>query len=639
VAGFVLKGLLMPAIGHGDLWFNTDVARGVGGGGWNVYDGVEKQLASRYPNLAPDAVAPYGPAYYVPLWGYHRLEEAVGIADPDECDAACELGRRPLFWGLNAKLPHLLADGLCVLLLLVLLPARIGRRAAVLWATSPGLLYVFYVMGQNDLFPIATIIVAFCLLASTRFPSGSSGKPPWWIRHREALAMVVLGIGGAMKLLPLFFAIVFALAIRRSVWRALGLASLSIASLLVLSLPFVGSDYFVHGHLRSTRAVFLLTPEVFGFNLFALAALATVLAVRSPRSAGREQRLLVALLGMSTAVALFHDFNPQRGSYLVAAVAVAAAYVPLPTIVLLVANAVVLLHPFTASALGPKTLVYLNPVFNDLRALVDVFAGADYTTAARLVTRSAVVVAIVSAIVVVLRRPEEPEDAAPHRLRQPVLLLVGCAGVVGLLVFPLVLGRWGPDSGADITSTGDVSGSVVRQSFVAPYDHLEQIDVYIDPFGHAVRRYVDLRLLAACTEGAGILRHTRGDLFTLLNGRAAYVPFKFPTLQNAQGLPLCFELDFRPFDDGRPVGLVLAPKAQAAAATLHDTVVANPVAFRDRYTVPLGGVASSTARRVGREWPVAVGSPALAAMLGLGVVLLATRRRQGTTQSSPPLAP
>jgi hypothetical protein len=201
-------------------------------------------------------------------------------------------------------------------------------------------------------------------------------------------------------------------------------------------------------------------------------------------------------------------------------------------------------------------------------------------------------------------------------------MLVACGGVVGILVVPLLLGRWGPESGPGQASTGDVAGKIVRQPFVTEYDRLTRIDVYVDPFNASVPRFVQFRVLDGCGENAAVIRRASGDLWGLFSGKPGYVAFAFPALEAPAGVPLCFELDFTSFRDGRPVGLFLAAKLGAGTSVLGGSAAARPIVFQDRYPVPLGGVVSDVARRAGREWPVALAAPVLGLLTGLGLVML-----------------
>ena len=633
-AAFALKGLFLPAVGFGDLWFDTEVARGAGSHSWNVYEAVEKQLATRYRHPEPAGAAPYGPAYYMPLYAFHAPQRALGIEHATTCDAVCELSKRPLFWGLEAKLPHLLVDAACVLLLLSLRPSRTGRRAAVLFAVSPGLFYVTYVMGQMDIFPIVTIVAAFVLLARGNPPREGpqtgmvdGGAGTWWWRHADVLAMVALGVGGAMKVVPLFFGLGFAMAIRRNLWRALGLFAISIGTTAIIGLPFIGSAYFVKSYYSSSRAISLLAPDAFGFNLLTLTVLATILVARwAAARRGRLEALLVTMVGMGAAIAFFHDFNPQRGLYLVASVAIAAAYVPLSTLALLAANAVVLLHPIISAGVGSGSLAPLDPVFAQLPAPVQFLGPADYTTALRLATRSAGIVTAVLVIGMIVAQVRTTKPPLRWGLWQPAVMLVACGVVVGILLSPLMLGRLGAEAESGTAPTGDVTGRLVRQPFVTQYGKLTRIDVYIDPFNGSVPRFVDLRVLDGCDDKAAVIRQVRGDLWALFSGQPGYVPFSFGALDAPAGVPLCFELDFTSFQDGRPVGLLLARKPGAGAAILGASAAAQPVVFQDRYQVPLGGVVSDVARHVGREWPVALAAPIMGLLVGLGMAEFAGRR-------------
>lgn len=630
---FLLKGAAVPGPGFGDLWFNTDVARGVGDGHLNVYDGVDEQLESRYRNLSPAFVAPYGPTYYYPLWVLHRVTAALGPEDPLRCDAGCELARRPLWWGFLAKVPHLVVDAAAAVMLVLLLPRRHGRRAALAWMSSPGLFYVFYVMGQNDAFPLSMLVLGFGLLVRRL---QEDARAVWWVERADVLAMIALGIGGSMKMLPLFFAPGFAFVVAERARRAVGLTAVAVLTMLLTALPFLGADYFVRSFLLSQRIVVLLTNDLVGLSPLVLTVLTTIVIVRRSSLVGTVNGLLVVLVATSAAISLFTEFNPQRGVYLAGAVAIVVGFRRLPILVVLAASAPVLIHPLTSPALGPGVLAHLLPVYGQVPAPVGAFGRSEYLVVFRLLARTFGVLAVVVALVeLTRRRPLRARVSSPWL--QPAF--GGAVSLVLLLVLTgsFVLDRRGPEPAPGGTSTGDLAGHVLRQAFpVESSGGAVRVDVLLDPFNRVPPRTLTARLLSDCGPTADVLASVSANGLVLFDGSAQYVAFDFDReVGRRVGAP-CFELDLRAVPAGRGVGATLTSKSGLGPATVDGESVAGALAMRDRYRVDAGQVVAAWRDLLSDELGVLLLSLAFAGVLGAGVAVLAWSRPFGSPAPSRP---
>lgn len=76
VVVFLFKGLTLPFFGFGDLWFNNDVARGVGHKRFNLYSGVEELRGTCYNSTwvnSPAISAPKSETRHLVRRGFYSL--------------------------------------------------------------------------------------------------------------------------------------------------------------------------------------------------------------------------------------------------------------------------------------------------------------------------------------------------------------------------------------------------------------------------------------------------------------------------------------------------------------------------------------------------------------------------------------
>jgi uncharacterized membrane protein len=155
-----------------------------------------------------------------------------GEDGPDLVDGAIEY---PVLTGLFMWFAALFAegsDGYLVVTAILLAPfglwtaralARMNGRRALLWAATPAL--VLYAFHNWDLLVVAAAVTG--LLA--------------WRRGRYEAAALWFGIGGALKLYPLFFLAPLALELYRSRERrgALRVALVGVGTWIAVNLPFI----------------------------------------------------------------------------------------------------------------------------------------------------------------------------------------------------------------------------------------------------------------------------------------------------------------------------------------------------------------------------------------------------------------
>lgn len=121
------------------------------------------------------------------------------------------------------KLPYLLFDFLLAFLLYKIFAKEKGKTAFKLWMVNPLTLYATFAMGQIDIFPTLMIVAALFFA----------------FRERKNLSVLMLGVGGAFKLVPLLFLPIFVLVLERRFWSRLKLLVIGIAPYLMVIIPYL----------------------------------------------------------------------------------------------------------------------------------------------------------------------------------------------------------------------------------------------------------------------------------------------------------------------------------------------------------------------------------------------------------------
>jgi hypothetical protein len=154
------------------------------------------------------------------------------------------------------KLPYLLADIGCFLLLKKLLPEKHLRAGLLFWLFNPVTIYSAYLVGQFDIF------IALCVLLSVYFSS-----------RKQILSPVMLGLGAGFK--P--FVLVLAPFLPGNVWKN---SLIAVAAYGLTLLPYLGSPAFRQYALFASQSDKLLFAKIMisGSQFLPLFILGAVLA-------------------------------------------------------------------------------------------------------------------------------------------------------------------------------------------------------------------------------------------------------------------------------------------------------------------------------------------------------------------------
>ncbi len=121
------------------------------------------------------------------------------------------------------KLPYLLFDFLLAFLLYRLFTQKKAEIAFKLWMVNPLTLYTTFAMGQIDIFPTLMIVAALFFA----------------FKEKKEWSVLMLGLGGAFKLVPLLFLPIFALVLEKGFWRRMKLLLIGAAPYLVIVAPYL----------------------------------------------------------------------------------------------------------------------------------------------------------------------------------------------------------------------------------------------------------------------------------------------------------------------------------------------------------------------------------------------------------------
>lgn len=149
-------------------------------------------------------------------------------------------GTPQLMWQLFfLKIPLLTADLITAWLLTFLFSQREKKKLIFLiWLFNPLTLYATFAMGQIDIWPVLTTVLAGVLLT----------------REKPTLAAFVLGLGGGYKIFPLLMLLPTALLFGKNFKEKAKLLAIGFGTYLLIILPFVLTS-------PGYRAYSLLTPQ------------------------------------------------------------------------------------------------------------------------------------------------------------------------------------------------------------------------------------------------------------------------------------------------------------------------------------------------------------------------------------------
>jgi hypothetical protein len=178
LVGVALRLLFLPATAHPDLLTLYDRIRV-----WN--DGafrLEEFHVQALPMLLHRAWAGFG----VPLPDLSSVRFPGTIAEYERASADVLAPSATFGWVLLWKLPYVVCDLLCILLLVRLVPREQAGAVARLWLIHPLVIYVGAVYGRYDAVMLLPLLAGFLLLG----------------RGRPGLAFACIGLSGALRIYP-----------------------------------------------------------------------------------------------------------------------------------------------------------------------------------------------------------------------------------------------------------------------------------------------------------------------------------------------------------------------------------------------------------------------------------------------------
>ncbi len=233
--GVILRLVLMLITAHPDLWaFYFTNHLFAYAGIFNIYDYLAN--LSKEADLAKN----YGTNFFTyPPLAYFLLGLLSFILRPlgDSSFYGWAVNHYPMIYGnvlvmkeiFLTKLPYLFFDvGVAIVLVKLFKSEKEKKLAFVLWMFNPLTLYSSFMVGQFDILPI------FFVVAALYFS----------LKKKATLAVLMLGIGGALKMFPLLFLPFFIFLLGRN-WREKVMLSILGALPYLLSImPFLGSTAF-----------------------------------------------------------------------------------------------------------------------------------------------------------------------------------------------------------------------------------------------------------------------------------------------------------------------------------------------------------------------------------------------------------
>lgn len=230
VLGIILRLAVMATTYHPDLRAAEFASYAIVemGKGFSFYDILPRLSHSDplYRSLGPDELN-YPPlAWYTPAVFRFILRPFLNPQlDYTMLTGVNSLfGSRDLLWHLVLlKIPLLVADLLTAWLLTFFFSESHKKRLVFLaWIFNPLTLYATFAIGQIDIWPVLTTVLAGVLLLKNK---------PWW-------AVFALGLGGGYKMFPLLLLLPTALLFGRNTWDKVKLLCLGFGTYVAIILPF-----------------------------------------------------------------------------------------------------------------------------------------------------------------------------------------------------------------------------------------------------------------------------------------------------------------------------------------------------------------------------------------------------------------
>jgi len=591
---FLVLAVLFPTAGFYDLYLLPWQSRLVFTDHPNLWHAMRDNPAAYLP-FTQFSAFPYGPLFYYPtaLWVF-ALDRLRVI----NIDAWADFGVATASMRYTAllKLPNLAVYLATGAVLRRTLPGSGGVDAMLLWLLNPAVILAAFVMGQNDGWSMLSVLLALLLLKRT-LEGEPAARLGGWTLPAGPLAMVALGVGGAVKLHPLLFALPFALATGRS-WRERAfLAMIPFAAFGALVAPFVHDPFFREHALFNPQGETLFHHRLGPLPLFYPAySLAVVLPlVRCRRDA---TTLLAALVAVHLVIFGLSDWPPERAAWFIGALALPAAINCAGLAAYIMSTIQALL---VAMGLGNGLAA---GVFSLVSARFAQQAGLD-AALDRLwdydAIRTVCLILSATAWCVTLAALLRGGGLRPRPV--PALLpLVMLALLPAYFGAAIAYGNGGistPSLGAPI---GTISGpAVIEQPFIAGGDSLSAIDLAVAPDGAGGRLSTTLVLDSGSPAGPVAIEHRPGG----------YTRFRLQPFSNSHGRLYRLRLDV---PEGTSVGLVQTPAGGfVGEATINGRPAGATLDFRQHYDRDWGAIAQDARRAFAGEMGV----------VGMTVILLA----------------
>lgn len=253
VLGLIFRLVLMPITLHPDIWATSFAQylfsfKGV----FNIYD-----YLGDLPKTSP-ILLNYGSNFFTyPPLAYFTLGIFGFLLRPFFNNdffinlpviLPNVLSDQRLYWHLFlTKLPLLFFDFGTLFFLTKLFDEENERKKiALLWVFNPLTLYTTYMIGQFDIIPVFFCVFSLYLTRKKNFFLGA----------------LVLGIGGAFKMFPLFFLPFLVLNFPGSFVNKIKLALVGILPFVLTILPFLKSIYFRQYVLFSNQSEKMLFAKI-----------------------------------------------------------------------------------------------------------------------------------------------------------------------------------------------------------------------------------------------------------------------------------------------------------------------------------------------------------------------------------------
>jgi hypothetical protein len=217
------------------------------------------------------------------------------------------------------KLPYLIVYLLTALVLTRLPDRGRGETSALLWLVNPAVILYGLLMGQNDGWAfLATAVALFLAVRSlenerTRFPLALA-------------AVIVLGLGAAIKLTPILLVPPFALLLGRGLREKAMLAIGGFGVFGAIVLPFLWTPFFREHGLFGTQTGKASPEGLAVISALYAAFLLFLLAARLRWTRERDEFLLFfSFVAVHVAIYFLPGWNPQRSILMIGALAVACS--------------------------------------------------------------------------------------------------------------------------------------------------------------------------------------------------------------------------------------------------------------------------------------------------------------------------